>query len=671
MFNFSKENNLNLAKVYKKAENLINSVPIIKRRRRWRYLFNFFKYFSYAILALILIFIILGGNSWLNLYRAYTSALAGRDNLKVAIELAQGKEFKKALSQAEMSENNFNLASSKLVLAQNNFFIAKTPILNSQLRDIEYLLKSAEVLSRTIDQASSIGQEIDNILADKPYFKFSQLSAKQKEEILKLIYESGPELNGLKANLDLIYYNLNSIRYGLLLTPFKDKIELLKDELNQGRRRLDNILPLMQILPTLAGYPSKTNFLVMLQNNDELRPSGGFLGTYGLLTMKDGEIIRFDTHDIYHLDMPVKDKFNVSPPAPIKKYLVDKWYLRDANWSPDWPTSAEKIIWFYAKENALLSAVNKINNFSGEFDGVIALTPEVVSDLLAIVGPIIVDGTEYNQDNFQEVLQYKVEKEYIQLGVPAWQRKEVIGDIFKKLKEEMFNLPFNNWLAVKDALVENLLQKNILVYLSDGQLEARAKDLGWAGEIKDTNGDYLMVVDANLGALKTDAVMSKNINYKLEQTTSGFLAKLRINYAHNGDFDWRTTRYRTYTRIYVPLGSKLIKAKSDNGKNEEIDVKIESGKTSFGTWLIIEPGEVKSLYFEYRLPINLTPSADDYSLYIQKQPGNDVDSLVVDLGFKNEVKSYNPTGFSSERLDHSRMRWETDLNTDKMFEIKL
>jgi len=369
------------------------------------------------------------------------------------------------------------------------------------------------------------------------------------------------------------------------------------------------------------------------------------------------------------MDMPVRDKINIVPPAPIKEYLVDKWYLRDANWSPDWPTTAEKIIWFYDKEDALLPTANKINNFNGKFDGVIALTPNVVSDLIAIVGPIVVNNTEYNKDNFQDLLQYKVEREYLQLGVPAWQRKEVIGDIFKKLKEEVFDLSFNDWLAVKEVFESNLLEKNILVYFTDDQLADEAKNLGWTGEIKNVDGDYLMVVDANLGALKTDAVMNKSINYKLEQTANGFLAKLRINYAHRGGFDWRTTRYRTYTRVYVPLGSKLIKAEFDDDKNKKIDVMAELSKTSFGTWLVIEPGEVGSMYFEYRLPTNLV-SSDDYNLYIQKQPGNNTDNLTVDLGFKNKVKSYNPTGFSATRETSKRIKWETDLNNDKAFKIQ-
>ena len=77
------------------------------------------------------------------------------------------------------------------------------------------------------------------------------------------------------------------------------------------------------------------------------------MGTLGVLKVKLGDLVYFKTSDAYHLDMPasLSQDFNVDPPVAIKKYLgVDRWYLRDSNWSPDWPTSAKNIQWFYNME---------------------------------------------------------------------------------------------------------------------------------------------------------------------------------------------------------------------------------------------------------------------------------------------------------------------------------
>jgi len=426
---------------------------------------------------------------------------------------------------------------------------------------------------------------------------------------------------------------------------------------------LEKAVPLSQMIPALAGYPGQVNYLVVLQNNDELRPTGGFLGTYGILKIKDGDIVNFDTHDIYHLDMPVQDKINITPPKQISKYLNDKWYLRDANWSPDWPTTAKNINWFYQAESALNPEIEKIP----EFSGVIAITPKLITDFLEITGSVIVEGQVYDQNNFQDLLQYRVERGYQILGVSSWQRKEVIGEIAKELKIKIFDLPPNKWPEIINTMINNLDAKNLMFYLADNQLESIAVQNGWAGEIKDYYGDYFMVVDANLAALKTDAVMSRSINYKVTEGSNGLFSKLTVNYVHNGKLDWKTSAYKSYTRVYVPLGSQLIKISGYEA--EEIDMGNEAGKTWFGFYLTVAPGKINNITIEYKLPSS-TMLNNSYGLYIQKQPGKELSYLSVDLSFQNGIKSYSPANLYMQKVSPDRVKWEGDLNIDRNFGVK-
>ena len=148
---------------------------------------------------------------------------------------------------------------------------------------------------------------------------------------------------------------------------------------------------------------------------------------------------------------------------------------------------------------------------------------------------------------------------------------------------------------------------------------------------------------------------------------SGLFVDLRLNYAHNGDFDWQTTRYRTYTRVYVPWGSELITVE---GMSEgEVEVYNELDKTVFGAFISIEPREIGQLHFYYKLPLPLHELAKqkEYRLYIQKQPGKTIDSLGLDLKFINRIQSYSPSGFYIYKTGDSSINWETDLKTDKQF----
>ncbi|MFH1145878.1 MAG: DUF4012 domain-containing protein, partial [bacterium] len=108
-----------------------------------------------------------------------------------------------------------------------------------------------------------------------------------------------------------------------------------------------SVTPWLKYYSSLAGYDGESNYLIMIQNSSELRPTGGFFGTYSFITMKEGKLIKFVTDNIYSLDYNAKDKMNKIAPPPLQKYVKQwQWFLRDANWYPDFPTSARQVIDF-------------------------------------------------------------------------------------------------------------------------------------------------------------------------------------------------------------------------------------------------------------------------------------------------------------------------------------
>lgn len=672
MFKYSKSKHLNFLHLYEKAHNLFDEIPAVKRKKRLKKIKNFFWGLGIILLVFVISFIFFFGKEIVLAEKIVSDTLKGKNNIEQAIDFVRGNDFEKAIIFSDKASIDFSRSIESAQKIKNGFFVGKFPFLYNQAEDLENLIITADTLSRSLKQGAGFAQNLEDLLEGDKKLSFSKFTQEEKRKILERIYSSSPELAGMKANLDLAILSLEKVRFSGFLWFIKSKIIDLQVKIIEADQILGKAISMSQILPALAGYPEKANFLVLLQNNDELRPTGGFLGTYGILEIEYGEIVNFETHDIYHMDMPIKNKLKIDPPVPLKKYLgVDNWYMRDANWSPDWPESSQKIEWFYKQEDALFGKNERPNSFNGEFDGVIGITPNFIIDLLSIVGPIKIEGIEYDKDNFTNLLEYRVEKGYVQLGVSSWQRKEVIGVIAKELKNRLFDLPSSRWSEIINVIDSNIAQKNIIVFVKDQGVEFLLKERGWGGEIKETAGDYLMVVDANMAALKTDAVVNRNIEYSVEQGNNGLFAKVTINYSNNGQFDWRTTRYRTYTRIFVPVGSQLIK--SSGATEGVVEVKNEiNGKTSFGVFKSIEPGKIGSLYFEYKLPDNLNILAQngEYELYIQKQPGSDVDSLTVDLKLINSIKSYNPASFYAERISDNKIRWEGDFKTDKIFEVK-
>ena len=415
-----------------------------------------------------------------------------------------------------------------------------------------------------------------------------------------------------------------------------------------------------------------------------MRATGGFIGTYGLLTLDQGEMTDIFIDGVYNADGQLHEK--IIPPQPIQK-ISTAWSMHDANWFADFPTSAEKIAWFYEKTGG------------PTVDGVISLTPVIVERLLGITGPISMPEyeVELNAKNFVELIQYKVEVDYDkELNRP----KKILADFTPKFIEAISNLSFQKRKEAVEIIFNCLEEKHILAYFSNPSLEELARTEGWSGEIFPTDKDYLSVVSSNINGYKTDRMIKETIKHQAEiQEDGSIIDTLTITRRHQGgdsEYDWWNRVNSNYLRVYLPLGSQLISA---NGQSLEIyqppidyqkhnfkkdplveaieskmviDAKTgtrifeESGKTVFANWAYVSPGETVVVSYKYKLPfkIDLTKSTDSYSLLTQKQLGSlgSVFSHQVDFPDDWQVSWQYPENMT---LNSGLLNFNGDLKTDK------
>jgi len=609
--------------------------------------------FIIVIVGLVVLLIALGG-AYKDLRAAGEHGLAGKNNITAAVVAAKNRDWSQAQTLSAQASFEFKVSLASLAASRSNPAIQKFAPIRTQINDLEYLLKTADILSLSLERGLPIASQLDGISAGAGVSSFIDLSESDKARFIKSIYESEPELNGLKANIDLALLNLDKIHRIGILWPIYGQISDMKQELAQASELLSKTTPLIKLLPALAGYPDTSRFLLILQNNDELRPTGGFIGVYGILETRNGEILTIDTDDSYHIDMPAarSDKWTLEAPEPLKKYLkVEKWYFRDSNWSPDWPTAAAQVASIYQGEN------EAVGNAVAPFTGIVAITPDFVGDLLNLVGPITVRGETYDATNFQPLLQYNVEIAYKDQAISSWDRKDIVDELMGELRSRLFKLSADQLSELVKIIDNNITEKNIQAYFPNAGWQSLGREVGMGGELKQADSDYLMVVDANLGAFKSDAVIKKDISYTLSQDDKGLNATVRLDYTHEGGFDWRTTRYRSYTRVYAPLGSRLISLKGVDEANADISVNDDPGlnKTVFGFFWSIEPGTNASAALSYSLPdrLNAQMPAGAYNLLVQRQAGSRINSLRI---------IYRPTAGKTKE-------WSDDLNTDKYFKF--
>lgn len=577
------------------------------------------KYFLFLVFLAAVFLVIIIALSFNNLKAAGQKAFSAKHNLEIAASLAPTRNWELTASHIQLAVADIESSLDYLALVKEQKTFQYLKPLRNQISDLEYLLQTAEIIARSFDRILPIVSQLDNLYSDRSGQKFSDLPLAQKNQFFQLIYESEPELHGLKANLDLAQLNLSKIHRLGILWPVYRQITNFQAELTEASYLLGKMTPMTKLLPVLAGHPSQSDFLIIMHNNDELRPSGGFIGVFGLLTSNQGEIVSLQTYDSYHLDMPAVGKWQMEPPMPIKKYMkVENWYLRDANWSPDWPTSARQIQEIFYGESAAIGQV------APDFTGIIGITPDFVSDLLQLVGPIEVRGEIYTPENLQPLLQYTVEVAYLEQGISQWDRKDVVNELLAELKNRLYALETSSLPALFQIFSNRMETKDIQMYFNNSNWQALVKEMGVDGSIRPNQSDYLLVVDANLAAFKTDAVVRKKIDYNVSDKS----ARLILNYKHEGGFDWRTTRYRSYTRVYVPLGSQLISLQALDKANLEAESilsydDLSLNKTVFAFFFSVEPGTSGALELNYNLPSQVLEQLknQDYYLLVQHQAG--------------------------------------------------
>lgn len=370
-------------------------------------------------------------------------------------------------------------------------------------------------------------------------------------------------------------------------------------------QRKESLSTIFSIIPELTTKEEKT-FLLLFQNNNELRPGGGYIGSFGILKTKGEEVLAIDTHDTNVFDSGIQTK--IAPPFPMKELLnISDWELRDSNWSPDFATNAAKAEEFYHLEGG-----------EENIDGVVAISTKLLPSFLEITGPVRVAGFEgeYNAENAIEKLQYQVEKGYVEQGIPEGKRKYIMKDLAKAILTKAQKLSISEKRELLAKVEKHLDEKDVMINLKDVSAQEKIEKLAWDGKLKEAENDFLMMVDANLASFKTDQVMKRTFDYTVDFSREKPRATLDITYSHGGRLrSWYIKDYTSYLRIFVPNGSWL--ASSEN--LSQIKYGTEQDKKFFGGIINVPVGTIKTVSFEYDLPENVT--FEDYKILIQKQSG--------------------------------------------------
>lgn len=564
-------------------------------------------------------------------------------------DAAKSKDLK-LISQA-IEETRDSLVSLEQFLSPFSW-VKFIPFVGSYEADVEHLvragragLEAAEIVIRAVEPYSDIiglagGQPTgggEKTAQDRIAFVVTTV-----EKIGPDIEKVGEKLRTAKREVD----EVNPRRY-----PEEWRGRKIREPLTQMISLVERIAtltseakPLLEVAPWFLGTESPRRYLLIFQNDGELRPTGGFMTAYAILEVNKGKIKPILSEDIYALD--AKFKPEKKAPEALIKYVPlpygkdSRWRLRDMNLSPDFSLSMQEFIPNFQKASGL------------GFDGVVAVDTKVLVRLLQVLGTVGVpewgnfsSKPDNRCDGCPQVV-YELERLISKPAIGARAaRKAVIGPLMHSILANAMGSPKEKMPGLFEAVFSSLLEKHILFYFPGEKTQKAVESFNIAGRVKDYEGDYFFLVDSSFSGAKSNFFIRQQVEQKIEIGKSGKVLKtVTVEYKNpsppsNCDLEkgelCLNAPYRNWFRLYVPKGARLLES---TGSEVELKTYEDLGKTVFegffGDKYPLRPQGSAKLTFKYELPPQ--GSKGEYKLLIQKQPGTDGHQYFIVLGGQKE-----------------------------------
>lgn len=544
------------------------------------------------------------------------------------------------LATAAIKQQNINLASEELAktkvelaATQKQFsrmsFLRFIPIANWYYNDGDHLMKAASY-------GMNAGETVLNSL--KPYADVlglkgggSFVGGSAEERIKTAVLTMGkitPEIDNIAGSLEQVQKEIDQVNpnhYPSFLFGSKIKTQLTQVQTltDQGVVFVTQARPLIKTLPLLLGEKEAKRYLVIFQNDKELRPTGGFITAYSIFNVDKGVLKVERSDDIYKLDDAIANK----PKAPeaILKYLpkVYTFNLRDSNLSPDYIVSMQQFLELYNKSSQKV-----------DVDGIIAIDTNVLVNTIRILDDQVSAGgltftTKIDKRCDCPQVIYELEDNISRpVGYVKEDRKGLIGSLlYAIMQKSLSSSPKIYWGPLFQDFIMEANQKHVLFYFFDKDAQSGIESLNMAGRIKPAEGDYLHINDTNFAGGKANLFVKEAVDNKYEVKSDGTVVKtLTITYTNDyPPSDCNLERgglclnapLRNWLRIYVPKGSKLIESK---GSEVKISTKEDLGKTYFEGFTSVAPRNRTIFTISYELPFKVKKGSP-LPVLIQKQPG--------------------------------------------------
>lgn len=389
----------------------------------------------------------------------------------------------------------------------------------------------------------------------------------------------------------------------------------LRDKVGEAQRAMSAAHTALEVMPSMLGADGPRDFLLVMQNNAEVRATGGLPGAISVVRTDDGrvELVRQVAGNAFGRRQ--------GPVLPLTTAERDLFgpnlgrYVLDANLTPDWPRSSELI------------AARWVETQPEDPAGVLSIDPVALSYLLEVTGPVQVGSVELTTDNAVDELLHQV---YVRLPEPAAQ-----DAFFRDAAKTVFDRVSAGGGAPQDmlrALSRGAREGRLLVHSFDETEQDALAGSGVSGELPSEESDRPQVGvyldDTGIGKMSyflrhavraaatscTDDRQRIDGVLRLESTVDAEAVASLPDYVTGGGYSVDVGSQLVSAYLYGPAGGSIDRV-TFNGRPVNVQGFEHEGRPVTRVIAELEPGEVTNV--EWRMT---TPEGQDGAIEMRTTP---------------------------------------------------
>jgi len=415
--------------------------------------------------------LVLAGFSLAHAATAGRAAIDGKAALLRSEGLIAGQKLDAARAELLGARANFEKTRKEMSTATRFLPVVRyLPVIRSQVKAVETLADAGLVLS---DAGISLSDAADAIVAPQDD------SASFSDALGELRNIRGLMATGL-TSIDAAASTVAKLDGAFLPGPVGDARAQFNDRLPEVRQRAADSEAALAAMITFVGGNGPRSYLFLSQNPDEIRPTGGFIGTYGVLTGVGGKlaVTRYDSIESWYNAHPEAD---MRPEERGSLYRYDPSLVQrisNVNVIPDWPQAAEMAARLWAR--------------GGEepVDGVISFTPAFLARILSVMGPVTVEGYDdtITAANLVERLDFYTHQQPPERG---GDRKDFIAVLARAVMDRLIEARTSQWSSLGKVVADSFVAREAMAWSSDPEVASVLAERRWDSALPDVAGDFV------------------------------------------------------------------------------------------------------------------------------------------------------------------------------------